>query len=954
MNTVNNILRLPLLLIILSLVASCGYFNDDPVTESVVDARNAVGACAINVETFKSFLTEEIPAEIDCLEENIEKYQQFVSRENGDSIGREELKSFVNDYFDSGVNLLSDSIDLAFLVNALVLNDSNDSISIVNIKPFFKILKITNQSLVRLGKVMKDYDSGTSKLIESRRKIRTELKSFSSQLRSIISVRGYNSDARFNMTGFIAKVQSSFNVLNYDPGTIQAMLAFKKLMLGGAENFLTRPELFDSLEKLPDFGKVLFSVLKGERASFIEENDYLLMLREGLETIEDQFFSHRQNTPILSNELLESLIEFIAKEEDIPRYLKIAETFRRTILNEGAVKDGLSYKDIHNVVVFGKAFLDSNIFYAKYKKIIKDKDTWDERVWEKRRRLFVAEFILLKNKLTDSFLNAANLPQQYLYIDFINEIKGEVSNLPLEDNIIDVMAKVKVLIVSGREMTLTKGELRDLISKSDIVANRVFDFLTISSKTHSEKSKRKLHFETIKEIKTILSKDKDQFLITLNDLLIKVKDFTKIEELETFGPSIEILKERIIGGSAENIRIADVSKLLDLLEEYLSIVYYMDISYDLYADILSYKQRLTTLKDLDHPLFQEFDKVKRNKLRSLFEKIVLDYRVYRNKDGTQHYIDDFKRTKYGLIELASLRFLLEKLLVAFGKYDNDLEKHTINMEQMNKAMVELKPILEYIGLWTNFPETFARNVVLLSDLFQGQSDGSVSIDVDEGVEFASLTLYAMSFTEKFMPLMEKYCPQFSVGEVKGFDVACYRNHFYKVAFTEMNLKGSLKKFSNYVYSTFQSNPQELNEFHVAVEGFARESNDPKSPMTKKDISLLFGAFMNIESVFLRYDKDKTNILSYNELQSAFPVYEEALMMIGEISEEQRDFAKPAFFYVIEKKKVPNKVQVAAYYYTGGFKGVIARRVNIAKLLFNMVSTAKSRVAPTNNSGVLVQ
>jgi hypothetical protein len=927
------------MLVILSIVTSCGYFNDDPVQESVIDARNLVGACGIDVDQFKKFLTDEIPADIDCLEENIEKYQEFVAREDRDAIGREELKSFVNDYFDSGASELSDSIDLAFLVNALVLNDSDKSISIKNIKPLFRILKIANRSLVKLSKAIEDYDNGNSKLIESRRMIRTELKSFSTQLRAIISIRGYNSDVRFNMSGFIGKLQSSFNVLDFEPGTIQAMLGFKKLMLGGHENFLTRPELFDSLEKLPDFGKVLFSVLKGERASFIEENDYLLMLREGLETIEDQIFSHRQNTSILTNDLLESLINFIAADEDIPRYLKISKIFRRTILNEGIVKDTLSYRDIKNVIVFGKAFLDSNIFFEKYKDIIDDKENWDEVEWDKRRRKFSAEFELLKNKLTDSFLNANNLPQKYYYLDFVKEVKGEVSNFPLKDSVVDVIGKGKILIVSGDENVLRKNELKEIITKSDVIANRVFDFMNSSKKTHSEKATRKLHFETVKDISAILTKDRDQFVISMDELLKRIKDIANIEEIETFAPSLIILKEKIIGGKGTTIRVEDVAEALNLAREFFSIVYYMDISYDLYEDILSYKQKLSSLKELDHPLFQDFDKEKRKELRSLFEKIVLEYRVYRNKDGTQDYTDEFNRTKYGLIELASLRFLLDKLITVFGSFDNNMKKYTINMDELNSAMLDLKPVLEYVGLWSQSPATFARNVLLLSDLFQGKSDGSVSIDVDEGTEFSSLALFSMKFSDEFMPLMEKHCPQFSVGDLKGFDVACYRKFFYTVTFTEMKLRGPLKKFSQYVYSTYESNPKELSEFHISVEGFARDFNDPDLPMTKRDITLLFGAFLNIESVYVRFDRDKTNILSYNELQRAFPIYEEALMMIGEISEEQRKFAKPAFFYVIDKKRIPGKIEVATYFYTGAFKGVIAKRLNIGTLLYNMVNAA---------------
>jgi len=925
-----------------AMLTGCGYLKDDPVKESVIDARNLVGTCEIDISKLKDILIKEIPEQIDCLEQNIATYREFVILQDGELIGRDELKEFVTQYFATDVEELTNSIDLAFSLSSLVFNDSEEGVKVGNLDSFFKVIKITNRGLGKLNKIATDFDSSRVSLIDSRRAVKNTIQKFTNELKDAIALRGQSSsNVKFNIPSFIAKIQTSYDVLQtLDSKTLEGLLGLKKLFLGGTAEDLTRPEFFAALDKAPDFGKVLFSVIKGERASFIEDNDYLKMLREGITSIESQVFSHRQSEKILDQNLLNILIDYLAaNEKDAKLYKKLAKTTRRNLLNEGTDQDIITYKELRNIIVFAKSFIDGNLFYSRFKGIIKERETWVNEDWKKAKRLAKAEFELLQKKLVDSFSNAFFLPQSFYVVDFIRDTlditEFEVDNL---DEYINLMSKAKMLLVGGSENVLTKNQLGEIINKSSLLSAKLFDASFYSNKSHNTRQLRKLFFDLSKDLSDLLTNKNDTLVISIRDLVRSIEKLMERSDLKAMIPSFEYVKEKVVGGGKSSLRVRDFRRISEMIFNYTSIVYYMDISYDLYRSPLSYKRKLTRLTRRTHPHLNDFSKEQGKKLKKRFEDIVFKFRIYRDKNGVQHYTDDYKRTKYGLIELAYVKYFVEELIKGFGSYDKSLGEYTMSMDQMGFSLKKLRPILESLGLWTQSPDTFARNIVLLSDLFQGNSNGSVTIDSFEGTEFFTLLFFAQNFIEKLEPILDRKCGKVTRAGVTGYDMVCYREKFYGSIFNEGKLARPLSKLAQYASTTFENDPEEFTEFHLAVEGFARDSSDDNVPMTKKDLILVFGALLNIESVFARFDQDFSNVLSTDELTRAFPVYEEALILIsdGLLNDSNREFVPSTFYYIIENKKIPTKTQLGIYHYSGGYKDATGGRLNIGKLLFNMV------------------
>jgi hypothetical protein len=1074
----------------------------------------------------------------------------------------------VRGYFSSDSAVLAQSIDIVFTLNELLLKDEEGVVAKENIKPLFAILRQSNKSFSKLNSIIRSFDNQKLDFIQAGKNVKNELDAFKEGVKRIISAPGLTSDTKLDLVKFVADIQSSFGILKgYNGKTIEAFLSVKKLMLGGEAKFLTREELFTTLDKLPNLGKVFFSIFKGERSSTsIEGNDYVLRLRESLQTIEGQFHTHLRDDEIIDNNALNNLIEFFAAEGSVGRYQKILSIFRKYLLNEGRVKSFLNFKDVKNSFTFAKVLLDSTTFYKKYKALTKDKSSWTQDNWNSKRSEFLDAVKVLKGEAKEILAASNDLPRKYYYSKFLTELSDVINDLPLSKEMVSIISSAKVLFFGGRDDILNTSELVSIVNKLDVFAGSVFDLVLSNKDTHQDGALADIYLSTIdtleqdfhghrretpildnetldniltlivkndgdlekykrttnafrryllndgrdsdelsfKDIRNSLAyikvyldledfyqrykdlvKDKDKWTVKewsskkalfLSDFLVVGVDLEKtltanselprriywldfintiasdfpdlsvdentakiistlkvllvggekefistyqifevIDNLESIGssgfdllfandknhndldlkrtrykailglksalsknsyavvgdiselldiaagylkdegilnfePAIVALGAKLIDLRGNEITVDTVRKVLDYAEEFMGITYFMSLSSKVYASPLSYdktfEDKLTRLTPRSDERFKDFTKDKFKAYDKLFKNIVFNYRIFKNKKGIQVYSDKYERTSEGITELAVMRYGIEELMKVYGSRSSVSNRYSMSSAQINEAMQDVKSILVYLGMWSKKPETFARNVMLLSDLFQGQSNGSSSVDADEGTEFISLVFSASKITGLFEKQLKKVCKARTSRGVYGYTTSCFRKHFFNILMNKTRMSSYLKKFNRYYQKEKKDNPAELNKLLISVEGFARE-NGPAYPVAKRDITMIIGAILNIESIFVRYDlgKSPNNVLSNEELTRAFPTYEKALIKIGKIPSNREDYALPVFMWVIGKGSIPDvdKDQVALFTYNkwGRYKNVTAKRLNIGQLLYNMVQAANS-------------
>ena len=213
----------------------------------------------------------------------------------------------------------------------------------------------------------------------------------------------------------------------------------------------------------------------------------------------------------------------------------------------------------------------------------------------------------------------------------------------------------------------------------------------------------------------------------------------------------------------------------------------------------------------------------------------------------------------------------------------------------------------------------------------------------------------------------------------------------------MQLKEQLPKLHAY---TRESNEKALKHYLRNIEGFARDgSAAPNDPIGQREMTKVFGAMLNIEATFIRFDYNQNNLVStedvaevitsprhssimghrpsnghsrfstnplspnyldpkagrndrvvvkeIGELDKAFDVYRDAIIAVADLDNWMgRALSESIFLYMLKYQSIPSSRQ-AITYYLKPFKEVKAKRSNIGALLYFMVNQGDEKANKIN-------
>ncbi len=919
-------------------MTGCGYFSDEPVPDAgTYSSEKLANSCEINVEELTQILEKDVHEQIDCLEQNLMNFTKYVRRENPDSVNDSELGGFIRRFFQGHAHIIIDSMGLIFDINSLFLRDSNNAISTENIKPLFNLLRVANTEMSSMTQTYKLYGDKKIALEDAQKSVQNDLQEFSSQVKDIISKNGRGADSQINLKEFFERVSQQFETFQMTESTLNGILALKKLFLGGKREVLTRNELFTLLDQLPDMGSTAFFLLYADSSNQGSATHYFSQVSESIQRLSEKVYPHRREEIIFKDGEVENLIRaFMGDDSDL--YVEVAQKVKKHLLGTGSDTGPYTYHEMRNISFLSQAMIEGLIFAEAFKESTQNNKDWNKGLYLNNKESFLASYARFEANVTKGLNDNIYFPRRVEFFKFIEFLSEKFEDFPIKSEYLPILPLVKVSLVGGFKESFNKLELLNLLAKSKTVADLSFDLFFSSEDTHSDQEKSRLYYIAAKEVRQLITGQKYLHVTTVDNLVEIISDAIEKPSIRNYQSTLEALKEKILGGYPGAISVADVGQMLEMAEAYLGRNYYFDISFDAYRDQLSKNGPLRYLEYRHHQGYRFFSQDEVLAYKKEFFKLVKSFRVYREEDGTQYYGNDHRRTKRGVLEIFLIRHFYSIVAEAFGEKIRDKELYGLNIEKLNEVLFLFKPILEDFGLWSPYPETFARNALLLADLFQGQSDGNLIMDPNEATEYGTLALFAIQTADDLVEKTKKYCDWVEAKGVEGFKLECYREKFFKVFLNEINLKEKLPKLTEYIENASQ---EEAYDFLVAVEGFARESQDQDRPETRKDLVLLIGAMLNIESTFLRYDQNNNNILDPHELDRAFPVYEDAIMSLANLDESKRGYAKSIFLFMIKKMKMPSQWDIATFHYNPfANKLISSKRLNIGALLYNMLLAAE--------------
>lgn len=557
-------------------------------------------------------------------------------------------------------------------------------------------------------------------------------------------------------------------------------------------------------------------------------------------------------------------------------------------------------------------------------------------------------------------------------ISFLKKANKAFKQDPNDDDLIDFdvienLLFVKRVFLGGDKRNLETDEVHLLLRKLPYFSTLLFDLKYGTKEVFESKPNEQVHLfsnhmDSLKS--NVFSNFSAQEIVFTNQDLIDalnslmsetgdqatggistsgVSDMFKDIDFNNFKTVFETLKGKILGGEAQYYTSADIQNILVLTQEVLEGIYFNNLVYDYYQIrmedptpiseiVLPTKDELPELAYIREDMIAHY--------WSIFSHIVKHYHYYgNNEDHIQNFQQEIIRSKYGLNEIYTFRWFSDRLLKAYGSPAPNGEYYG-NKEQLEKALISLKPLLVELNFWPEQFETFAFNMITLSDLFQPQSNGDVKMGLDEMTEYFALIVSTVTLHIKVQDEMKRFCAEIpspdseDPGKDPIFDPQCYRENFFTVIFDELHLENRLPRLYEYYQS---SNHYEQTQYHKYVEEFARDAmTTPDGTiinMYNRDRTLTIGALLNIESLYVTYDsRNINNALTFGELEDAFKIFKNVIIDLGGLDGGKKKYARAVFYFMLDKGREPSNLEVLRYYYFAKFENITGYRKDIGAIL----------------------
>jgi hypothetical protein len=541
--------------------------------------------------------------------------------------------------------------------------------------------------------------------------------------------------------------------------------------------------------------------------------------------------------------------------------------------------------------------------------------------------------------------------------NFILDAAVKIGSKEIDSGTVESLMFLKKILLAGERDVITSQEIETLIGNLPSILNLSFDmFFAREDNFNSDIDHAKFYLQNIRELYRIIEFNQDNFELLkidqLTTLIKKVQGTDAKINLDKFKPTITVLKSKFLNSNGDAFMLLDIKTIIGIFEELNEQILFDNLTYDAYQKTLDNDIQIGSLLPLKLSEYKLFSIRRLIEMQDNFQNIAVNFKYFRESSShLQHYGTEIKRTKSGFVELSMIRFAAKKLLKSYGHIDNSGARQ-VSVVEFQTFLLDMKPVLQELNLWSNNFENFARNAVFLADLFQHQSNGDFNVNLNEATEYIAMVLSSVQVNEKIQTEISKACNSGTDRDHPSFEVNCFNQHYFETIMKTLNYSSNFPRLESYI---FNNSKEELQNYLKGVEGFARENNDPKVPINKRDSTLILGALLNIESTFLRFDVNRDNTIdNFNvigregdtditELDTAFKIYRSAIIKVAKLAPEQEKYAQAIFLYMVKYMEIPpqgswlDNAKFWYFYKWGSRKHIVAKRLNIGVLLYYLVN-----------------
>jgi len=342
------------------------FSKDSPIDSSVYDVGNFENSCKIDASRLKKLLEVDVIADINCVENNLKQFTDFVNRPNPEVVRKQELERFINKFFPNEAEQMNKSLSFLFELNTLLLRDQRYIMSVKNLKNIFDLVRLANRYGAPLNQIFKKINDEKQDYWKLRPQIAYLLSKLSKEFLEIIGrAKGGNSslDVMQFLTEFKKTMELSDEQLDLE--LIESMLFIKKIFIGGVPRVISTDEVVQIVPKLESGVLLAFDFVHYSDLKLDSKEEQNLFFLHRVKTLKGLIIDWPSDEPIMEHdelvnvleEFMESKLEF--KIKDIEE--AIVNIKRKIITGDPEV---YTFGELMSVLDWGQELLEQFYFNA--------------------------------------------------------------------------------------------------------------------------------------------------------------------------------------------------------------------------------------------------------------------------------------------------------------------------------------------------------------------------------------------------------------------------------------------------------------------------------------------------------------------------------------------------------------------------------------------------------------
>lgn len=573
-----------LISLILVFLSSCGYVEDKPVKDSrILIVDDLKTSCKIDTEKIKKMFQENIVAQLECIESQLEKFK-YVKTGNRNILTESDIQRFVRKYFSNNPQDIIDGLSLLFKLNTLLLQDEPGQMSVKNIPQFFNLLKFVNRDAVQIidiVEIMRD-EKDPTRFMANRAELEKVLTRFSGAILGIVQ-NANGRDQSINIEDLILDLTKNLKDFKLGRELLNSLLFVKKLFLGGSRVYISTNEALTMFKKFPIFGMNIFDIFLLKEEVFTSKAEYFEHIAHNLELLKANVFQHQNEELILTTTDLDRIIdEFLNDNKGLgdifgtdavqraEELKKIVRSFKRDLVGGDEVY--FTYRDIEVTLAFINVGVRSFEKISKIGDLVKDIDGKDLSKKLEIKAEFLLTFRELSTKVKELIEGSQDIPTQLKLLKFMQSLATDTDYLNFDPKLISSIFSIKVASVGGTRELTTIPELLRALDRAEDFAKLYFDLQYLSKDYFDLSAKAKfLFFERqITQLSNLLLDDSEvENVLSTADVEIIIDQFFKdTDEDKEKGVALKAFfqnfKGNLIGTTKDYLNFKEVKETVSI------------------------------------------------------------------------------------------------------------------------------------------------------------------------------------------------------------------------------------------------------------------------------------------------------------------------------------------------------------------------------------------------------